>query len=214
MDRLFNNLQHLDLFTFLYVLIIMLVYFVAKRLTVEQIKKLLVRNVDLKHSLFRQINNDTCINTILDKLLVDLHGDRIYIFQYHNGGSNIVGIPFLRCTNTHERCQLGIEPHINLYQNLPLAMYGFRHELIAQGMMITISDLELIKESDKSSYNLMRSQNIKSLYIKGLFSLDNTPIGFIGLDYIHDQKELTSHQIKEFELGVQKISGCLEGSHE
>jgi len=193
------------------VLIIIVVYFIAKRATIEQLKTLLDKGGDsFKDHFYSQVDNLTCVNDMLDNIQYDLNADRIYIFQYHNGGSNIAGIPFVRCTNTHERCEIGIEPHINTYQNLPIAMYGFRHDLIAAGLTITVADIENIRESDKSGYNLMKAQGIKSLYVKGLFGLDNTPIGFLGIDYIREKKELTSEQLVALEAAVQRLSGCMQ----
>jgi hypothetical protein len=211
LDTIFKALSDLDFVKVLYILLIILVYFIAQRITYRQIKAILNQGQSRFKRRFKdQIENATCINNLLDKILFDLNADRVYIFQYHNGGSNVAGIPFARCSNTHERCEIGITPNISMYQNLPLAMYGFRHDLVARKMTLTIDDLEIIKDTDKSSYNLMRSQGIKSLYLTGMFALDGTPLGFIGVDYERDYKTLSKEQVEEFEIAAQKISGCLE----
>lgn len=198
---------------FILVIIVILVYVIAQRVTLKQLKTI----IDKGEKKFKQnfntvVINSQVINDLLDQTLYHLNADRIYIFQYHNGGSNIQGIPFARCSNTHERCEVGVEPHIQNYQNLPLAMYGFRNDVLANGSTISIPDIEAIKKEDKSGYNLLKSQHIKSIYVVGLYTENEQILGFLGVDYVRDYKVLRPDQIDQLQSSAKLISNCITRS--
>lgn len=194
----------------IYILIIIIFYVMSQKITIKEIKTIFEsKDKHFKDNFKYSLESSKIINGILDKLLYDLNADRIYIFQYHNGGSNIEGIPFARCSNTHERCEVGVTPHIQNYQNLPLAMYGFRTDLIIKGDIIEVHDLSTLKDTDKSAYNLLKSQNIKSLYVAGLYNDQCRPIGFLGVDYIRNETTLNKDDINLLVTMSSIISQCL-----
>jgi len=195
---------------FIYVLILILVYGFSQKITIEQLKVLIDGGEkEFKKNFNKSIKASSIVNGMLDKLLYSLNADRVYVFQYHNGGSNITGIPFARCSNTHERCEVGVESKIGLYQGLPLAMYGFRNDLIADNKVIKVQKLEDIRETDKSAYNLMKDQNIKSLYVAGLYTDKCMPLGFLGVDYIRQERILTEEDLNILVTSAHFVSNCI-----
>lgn len=57
-------------------------------------------------------DNSLRINNILQAISEELNADKIAVFEFHNGGSNLTGLPFLHFSLTQLRGKLGI-PEFN-----------------------------------------------------------------------------------------------------
>ena len=63
---------------------------------------------------------------------------------------------------------------------------------------------DCFRGTDSSTYETLRVHGIKSVYCFGLYSDDNTPIGFFGVDYAEKETTLTSSEIDHLkEIGVR-----------
>ena len=69
---------------------------------------------------------------------------------------------------------------------------------------INIPSIENLDDTFLQSY--LRSQSIKTYYSTILQDYDNTPIGFISLEYYKTTRELTEEQLDEFNEIAIKIS--------
>jgi len=210
MSEIVTLLEGVSAGNFILMMVLVIIYALAQRITIKQIKELLVSGEkEFKQKFEATVVTSSVVNDLLDQILRDLNADRVYVFQYHNGGKNINGIPFARCSNTHERCEVGIESNIQAYQNLPLAMYGLRNDLIAKNETIVVEDLDDIIDTDKTAYNIMKQQGIKSLYTVGLYTDTCRPMGFLGVDFTRDKKILSEDDLNVLRTMAHVISGCI-----
>lgn len=97
--------------------------------------------------------------------------DRAYIFDFFESTG--------RCTNTYEWCNDGIEPQINILQNIPLSDDWI--ESFRQGNVIYIDDVLALPEGVTKS--VLEPQGIKSLIAVPMMD-KGICIGFIGFDSV------------------------------
>lgn len=128
----------------------------------------------------RTLLEEENFNTAVEKALL-LAGrlyeaDRCYVFEskYDASGADIV-------VNTHEWCAPGVTPQKNQLQHVPYAVVSPWMNAFGNSTSVIINDLEDIRDVSPDLYNLLKPQDIHSvfvvpLHINGLLS------GFIGVD--------------------------------
>jgi len=150
------------------------------------------------------------VQEIIYQLLKEVDGDRISIFEYHNGGQNLAGIDFKKCTNTYESVDFNVDRKFKDYQNLPISTNMLWTKLLYNNKkIINISDIEKLKNKDSSLYYHLKSQNIKSYYSVLLNNYDTKPIGFLELIYYSKKHELNSDELILFNNTAISIAGLL-----
>ena len=150
------------------------------------------------------------IGALLDSLLHDLNADRAYIMQYHNGGCSISGIPFVRMSCNHERVQVGVEPQIASTQRWPVASLTSINCAVAEKRKMHVPDIEEVNQAgDASTYMTLKTRGVRSMYATALLNEKLIPIGFVGIEYLRDQRTLGADDLKCFEAISMKICGLL-----
>ena len=148
--------------------------------------------------------NANKIQIQLYHLLQNFGAERISIYEFHNGGKNLAGVEFKKCSNTYEAVSLEIKPIIKEMQNLPLSVNPLWSKILSTRDDIAISSVEKLEDTFLKAY--LMSQSIKTYYATILQDYDNTPIGFITLEYYKHQIDLTEDQLEEFNEIAIKIS--------
>ena len=146
--------------------------------------------------------------------LVDFKASRVYVFCYHNGGKNLMGFDFAKTSCTHEVVALGVRPQQLSLQNLPVTFVWAFIKAILAGVGIICPSIETcFKDTDSSTYETLRVQNIKSVYCFGLYGDDNTPLGFFGVDYVDEEVTLTAQEIEHLRVIAVRLSAlfCMAG---
>lgn len=131
---------------------------------------------------------------MLRAIIVEYEASRLTVFSYHNGGHNITGLDFARCSCTHEVVSLGVKPIQPIYQALPVTMFCSFNRRVITGEGVRCISIDCFKESDTSTYETLSTQGIKSVYCVGLYAYSGLPMGFMMLDYCAEQTELTEEQ--------------------
>lgn len=140
--------------------------------------------------------NANKIQIQLYHLLQVFRADRISIYEFHNGGKNLAGVEFKKCSNTYEAVSLEIKPMIKEMQNLPLSINPLWNKILATREDIIIPDISQLEDTFLKAY--LESQNIKSFYSSLLQDYDNTPMGFIAVEYYRNSVILTEDELEEF----------------
>jgi hypothetical protein len=146
---------------------------------------------------------------MLRAILVEFECSRITIFSYHNGGHNITGLDFARCSCTHEAVSLGTIPIQPLYQALPVTMFGSFNKRVITGEGVRCVSIDCFKETDTSTYETLKLQNIKSVYCAGLYAHNGIPIGFMMLDYCSEEKELSADEWSDLKDLAARVATLL-----
>lgn len=163
-----------------------------------------------KTELLSQIRSTQKISKFLRSILDEFEADRISIFRYHNGGRDLIGIPFTRVTNTHEEARLGVSPQIQNFQGLPVSVFSYLNNFIMQKRFVPIENVKDISDMDHTTYSMLLSQDIKSMYVVGLFAMDHvTPIGFIALDFVRHTRALDKDERIKVLQRAETLCGML-----
>lgn len=171
----------------------------------------LVKNSSDKHDKYDLTNKFTSFAENAGKIQIQLYhllqvfgADRISIFEFHNGGKNLAGVEFKKCSNTYEAVSLEIKPNQKELQNLPLSLNPMWNKILGTRENIIISDTSQLDDSFLKSY--LDSQQIKAYYSTILEDYDNTPIGFINVEYYRNSSFLNKEQLDEFIQMSNKIA--------
>jgi len=62
-----------------------------------------------KKKLVKQIEKDELVHFTLKEVRRKFHADRIYLIQFHNGGTFYTNAPMQKASVTYERCSDGLE---------------------------------------------------------------------------------------------------------
>lgn len=168
----------------------------------------------LSTRLHKSMDLNDKIMAILRAVLPEFKASRVYIFSYHNGGKNVLGIDFARVSCTHEVVALGTPPQQAWLQNLPVTLVWAFSRLINSGVGVVCPCIEdCFMETDSSTYEALRAQGIKSCYCVGLYSDARIPIGFLGLDYCEQRTSLSEDQVERLKIFAERIATlfCVAG---
>jgi hypothetical protein len=153
-------------------------------------------NSELVGKFVNYAENATKIQIQLYHLLQNFGAERVSIYEYHNGGKNLAGVEFKKCSNTYEAVSLETKPIIKEMQNLPLSINPIWNKILATRDDIIVPSVENLEDPFLKTY--LQSQSIKTYYATILQDYDNTPIGFITMEYYHSSRALNDDEFKEF----------------
>lgn len=171
------------------------------------------KKTNLKNNFPSNILRNKYIQTALEKMVYEGSGDRAYVIQFHNGGENIKGIPFIKFSVTNEWCPINVPKESPNYKDVPLGIFSGLSYLVIKRKKLYFSDIEELRALDSGSYAIFRSKNVESVYVSGIFDLQDALIGLVVLEHF-DKTALDSDELFMFEKTVGIISGlvlCKDG---
>lgn len=157
---------------------------------------------------------DSKIMMILHQVREEFDACRVYIFSYHNGGKNLIGLDFAKVSCTHEVVAKGVQPNQRWLQNMPVTLFHAFSRLILNGAGVVCPDVEAcFKDRDSGTYETLRAQCIKSCYCFGLLSDGGLPIGYLGVDYVREPKDLPESELDRLRVATERVATlfCLAG---
>lgn len=145
---------------------------------------------------------DTNVNSELNSLLTNVHGNRAYVFRYHNGIPSSTNVPFVFHTNTHEVIRAGANRVINIGQRLPSSLISGMNVEFVQNRCITLRDID--HDINTANYWYYQTRSAMSMIRCPFFSDTGDLMGFVGVDYTND-----SHD-SELEVSLASIKTSAE----
>lgn len=136
---------------------------------------------------------EPALNMALGRIGSFLNADRAYIFELNAEGDTM--------SNTYEWCNEGINSEIDKLKDLPCEIFPKWMETLKQQENILIPSVKDLTDEWQTEREILEPQGIQSLVIIPLL-LDNTLIGFVGLDSV-----LNSKEYKESEINILKVWG-------
>lgn len=131
----------------------------------------------------KQCNIDLEINTRMEYVKEFLSADRVQIYDFHNGGHYANCRSALKTTCTYEVIKAGVKSYQNELQAVPLSCIPKFMQSLLSREKIECNDLETIKDTMPATYNLKRSQNVKSFFDVVLNNKNGEPIGFLAIQF-------------------------------
>ena len=115
---------------------------------------------------------DQSLEVLLEHLGKALNGERTYIFEQNESGSD---------DNTYEWAAEGVRPEKENLQNVPPEVCASWYQKFSVGKHIVIEHLEAIREAEPLQYENLKRQGIHSLVVVPLYD-GKKIIGFYGVD--------------------------------
>lgn len=135
----------------------------------------------------KQAIYDNIIIEKMDSLKEYLNADRVQVYDFHNGGHYANGRSALKTSCTYETIRNGINPVQAQLQAIPLPCIAKFVSQLLNDEHMEIKNLEEIKETMPSTYQLKKSQGIISFYDIVLNNKENEPIGFLAVQYVKNK---------------------------
>lgn len=132
------------------------------------------------------------INNSMRETLIDLkamtNADRVFVFETHNGGENLNGLPFIYADLTYAEPKKTTSWLIDEYKNVRIARYGISNKLYNETFLCL--SLEQIKEFDMELYYRLEKEGVQQIALMVMYGHKN-PIGAVGISYT-DSKNIPS----------------------
>ncbi|MFG6350064.1 MAG: response regulator [Oscillospiraceae bacterium] len=168
---------------------------------------------------------DQSLKVLLEHLGKALNGERTYIFEQNESGSD---------DNTYEWVADGVEPEQENLQNVPPEVCASWYRKFSVGRHIVIENVEDIRESEPLQYENLKRQDIQSLVVVplydgkriiGFYGVDNPPVK--SLEYASNMLQTAAYfivsslkrrnlfrelQKRSYLEGRQSLEGILEGA--
>lgn len=165
-----------------------------------------------REKLMEQIKKDEIVHYAIRDLRRKYNADRIYIWQFHNGGNFYTNSPMQRTSISYERCSEGLERKTEKYQNLLVSNFsGYFINIINEEMFYSdIHDM-----TDIGIKSLAQSNGTKSHCSAPIYDSKNMLIGVLSLDWvfseipsslIDDSGDFTEEMIFDFVKESQSLS--------
>lgn len=165
-----------------------------------------------REKLMAQIKKDEIVHYAIRDLRRKYNADRIYIWQFHNGGNFYTNSPMQRTSISYERCSEGLERKTEKYQNLLVSNFsGYFINIINEEMFYSdIHDM-----TDIGIKSLAQSNGTKSHCSAPIYDNKNMLIGVLSLDWvfseipsslIDDSGDFTEEMIFDFVKESQSLS--------
>jgi len=161
-------------------------------------------NNELTGRFISYAENSNKIQIQIYHILQKFNVDRLSIYEFHNGGKNLAGVEFKKCSNTYEAVSLETDPIIKEMQNLPLSINPLWNKVLSTCENIVIPSCDKLEDNFLTEY--LRGQSIKSYYSNILLDYSNSPIGFMTLENYTKERNLSESELKEFNDMAIKIS--------
>lgn len=175
----------------------------TKRMAIR-INELLNRQNSISHSLYRFVQDadvSSGINSILTDILQFFKGGRTYIFEYDENCEHHSCI--------FEVLAKGVEPEIDMLQDIPAETLPWWTERILSGQPVIINSVNDLKEIAPAEYAILSRQDIQSLLVVPLKSADKIR-GYLGVDLVKHRHVWTNDDCQWLSSLANIISICME----
>lgn len=171
-------------------IIIALITAVFGPILVEWIKNLLKSKPE-KTPIQEAVELNEIVDTQLDNIMDELDCNRVWIAQFHNGGHFYpTGKSIQKFSFFYEKVTPNTVSTQHTFQNIPVSLFPK-----ALGKIYKDGELSILNfNGDDEKYDLETfaiEYDTKSIYIVGLYSLDNHLIGIMGISFTEKEYKMT-----------------------
>ena len=198
-----GNMTWKQVLTFLAVVLIVLgavgvvSYFSAEKATNKTFQEQLdIQQKIHDYEINMRLQNSAALNKLVVQLMYETNADRVLLAEYHNGSSNISGIPFLKWSVTFEsfRDEVGFSV-ANEYQQQQITLYPFITHIGENFLYRGYVETEL-KEIDKSYAYKLLAHKIEYIIVSQIVNGKGSKCGMLILEYT-DASVIDEYVIKQ-----------------
>ena len=137
-----------------------------------------------RESLMQQIKNDEIVHLSIREIRRRYNADRVYIWQFHNGGSFYTNAPMQKVSITYERNSDGLERKAERNQNHLVSHFN---SFIKSVIEMTMFYSDVNKMEDLGLRSLSLSQGIKSHASVPIFDRDKNLVAVLSLEWVFSE---------------------------
>ncbi len=137
-----------------------------------------------RESLMQQIKNDEIVHLSIREIRRRYNADRVYIWQFHNGGSFYTNAPMQKVSVTYERNSDGLERKAEKNQNHLVSHFTSFIKTVLDNRMF-YSDVNNMEDLGLRSLSL--SQGIKSHTSVPIFDRDKNLVAILSLEWVFSE---------------------------
>lgn len=171
-------------------------------------KKLLESEEEHKKGTIHRKNVTPEIRKLLGGLAKETNADRAILFEYSNGSSNLVGLPFLYVTATCEVVKPGVHTVAMQYQRISTTLFAEFLEHLEEDGLYFLENIDTISQTMPNLYVMMKQNGVQSALFYSLCGIDDT-IGFIVITSTNGKLLTKDDTIPKIANTAQKISSFL-----
>ena len=145
-----------------------------------------------KSQLLQQIKRDEIVHLAIRDVRRRYHADRIYIWQFHNGGSFYTTSPMQKLSITYERCSQGLERKTEKNQNHLITNFT---TYIKSVMDETMFYPDISKIDDIGMRSLSQSEGTKSHCASPIYDKEGHLVAMLCLDWVWS--DISSEYLKK-----------------
>jgi hypothetical protein len=134
--------------------------------------------------LMQQIKNDEIVHLSIREIRRRYNADRVYIWQFHNGGSFYTNAPMQKVSITYERNSDGLERKAERNQNHLVSHFN---SFIKGVIEMTMFYSDVNKMEDLGLRSLSLSQGIKSHASVPIFDRDKNLVAVLSLEWVFSE---------------------------
>lgn len=144
----------------------------------------------------------------LSQLAGEVHADRALLFEFSNGTSNIIGLPFLYATATAEVVASGVSPVASQYQRINISLITDFLEKLEDKGYYYIEDLKNYESDYPILFNYMGPNGVNTALFYTVCGLKDI-LGFIVVTTVGDNKFTREEALPRVAESAQIISSLL-----
>ena len=134
-----------------------------------------------RESLLEQIKQDEIVHLAIREIRRRYNADRVYIWQFHNGGVFYTNAPMQKMSITYERNSDGLERKAEKNQNLFVSNFT---SYIKDVMNLEMFFPDITKVSDIGLRAVMQSNGTKSHAAVPIYDRDKNLTGIFAIDWV------------------------------
>jgi hypothetical protein len=191
-----------------------LAYIYAQKGATEAVTvQLAIQNQIHDYEMNLRMENSAALNNVVMQLMYETKADRVLLAEYHNGSSNVSGVPFLKWSVTFEAFTDEMEFGVaNEYQQQQITLYPFITHIgenyLYRGFVET--DLKVI---DKSYAYKLLSHRIEYIIVSQIVNNKGSKCGMLILEYT-DASVIDEYAVKQkLHRASQECAALLTLSH-
>lgn len=172
-------------------------YIFADKATNDAVEAQLIIQQQLHdYEMNMRLQNSAALNSLVVQLMYETNADRVLLAEYHNGSSNISGIPFLKWSVTFESFidEVGFSV-ANEYQQQQITLYPFITHIGENYLYRGFVETDL-KEIDKSYAYKLLSHKIEYIIVSQIVNDKGLKCGMLILEYT-DASVIDAYNVKQ-----------------
>lgn len=149
------------------------------------------------------------VNKLLTELMQRTQASHVALFEYHNGGYNLTGLPFLHFTLSIQRNNYGVEELNKDFNNILVSSVPEFIREVDSSDIYYVDDIKQLEPVFPRLYKELKNDNTEEVIFCCLEGIDDE-IGFLMLSFntpLGNRKRKVQKQL--FKI-VQKISTLLD----